>query len=710
MNKEPIGLYIFRYAVGFGILAFMAMLYWSSLVLEEKEREIQADLAEIKNDLFTLRSEINKTHDDVMHALLESLQRPIQNQTPPYPALKAATSKKLMDESLPNLLQEDPFYTKTLPQLLGTNFKPAGFFQLAAVGRPASLHPFSNWQNVSSWYDQCSVSVAGLQFGKYETFAPDMAQKIELRRSADEKTVEYWVFLRDNVYWHPLSTRMFSESINMDAHFLRRHKVTAHDFKFYFDAVMNPYVQEPGAVALRTYLNDLEEITVVDDLTFIVRWKTKEVVGSDGKPSYQAKYISKQMTGGLRPLASFVYQYFPDGKKIIDDDSNPDTYRTNSAWAQNFGQHWARNIIPSCGPWIFEGMTDREIRFKRNADHYQPLAVLVEGSIDQFKETPDSVWQEFKANKLDQYLLQPEQVIELSNFLNSEQYQQQASKGDAIKRLDYIARSYVYVGWNQAKPLFKSAKVRQALTMAIDRDRIIQQYLNGLGIPINGPFHLYSSSYDNTIKPWPFNLEAARLLLEQEGWYDSENDGVINKVVDGIDTPFEFSLTYYVKNPTTKAIVEYIATSLKELGIICNLNGVDVADLSTAFEDKSFDALMLGWSLGTPPEEIRQLWSSAGAKEKGSSNAIGFANDEVDKIIEKLDYAFEAEERTKLYHRFDQIIHDECPYTFLYTPKSVLLYRDYLQNVWIPADRQDLIPGANVAEPSSSIYWIKKHA
>lgn len=710
MNKEPIGLYIFRFVLGFGLFAFMAMLYWSSLVLEEQVHEIQSNLAEIKNDLFIIQGNMESTKSEVLRVLLESSPEVIPHERGDSREKKNSTSHSQMDSTLPNLLQEDKFYTDTLPKLLGANFKPHGILQHATIGKPANLHPFSNWQNVSSWHEQCGVTVARLQFGKYETFAPNMAKKVEMRHRSSDGAIEYWIFLRDNVFWQPLTLEMFSEPVNMAAHFLRKHKVTAHDFKFYVDAIMNPYVQESGAVSMRTFLSDLEELTVVDDLTFIARWKTKNIDNGDGNPEPMAKYVSKQITGGLRPLASFVYKYFPNGKKIVEDDNDPATYRTNSVWAQNFVQHWARNIIPSCGPWVFEGMTDHEIRFKRNADHYDPLAVLVEGSVELFKETPDAVWQDFKGDKLDIYALQPEQQIELSNFLSSSSYMQQKKKGDAIERLDYIARSYSYVGWNQARPFFKSKKVRQALTMAIDRDRIIQQTLNGLGITINGPFYPYSPSYDKELKPWPFDLEAAKQLLQQEGWYDSDNDGILNKTIDGIAVPFQFSLTYYVKNPTTKAIVEYIATSLKELGIQCNLNGVDVADLSAAFDEKSFDAIVLGWSLGTPPEEIRQLWSSAGAKEKGSSNAIGFANAEVDEIIEKLDYAYEQGERIKLYHRFDRIIHDECPYTFLYTPKAALLYRSYLQNVWIPADRQDLVPGANMAEPDSSIYWIKKNA
>ncbi len=77
--------------------------------------------------------------------------------------------------------------------------------------------------------------------------------------------------------------------------------------------------------------------------------------------------------------------------KIVTDDKDPETYRKNSAWAQNFNNHWARNIIVSCGPYIFTGMTDRQISFKRNPHYYQPYAVLFEGMEVEFKDSPDAI-------------------------------------------------------------------------------------------------------------------------------------------------------------------------------------------------------------------------------------------------------------------------------------------------------------------------------
>lgn len=723
MNKEPIGLYIFRFVLGLALFAFMGMLYWSSVLVEDNLRHLRSEISSLKNDMFSIRAKTDKMCDKMVSKILqnqENWQKVIQKigVEPKEGAIEQEEAKgasKLerrhrphIDPMLPNLLSEDLFYAETLPRLLGPNFEAHGTFQGAAVGKPNDLHPFSNWSHILAWTAMCRVSAARMETGKYETFAPNMAIKIESRSRKDSTASEFWIHLRDAVYWQPLSEKMFADKVELAPKFLRKHQVTAHDFKFFFDAVMNPHVQKPGAVALRNYIGDIEEIEVVDDLTFVVRWRTHEVVKEGGESISKIKYIGRMWTGALTPLPRFVYQYFADGTKIVDDDGDPETYRKNSVWAQNFSEHWAKNIIVSCGPWIFKEMTDRQIKFRRNPDHFFPYDNLAKKSVFVFKNSPDNVWQEFKTKAIDTHVLRPDQLVELDDFLASDLYKQQEKEGAAVKRIDYNGRTYAYIGWNMNKAFFKSQKVRQALTQAIDRKRIIDQYLNGMGMQVTGPFSPFSSAYDKTIPPWPFDPDRSREILEGEGWYDSDGDGIIDKVVDGKATPFDFSLTYYVKNPTSKAICEYVSTALKEIGIRCRLNGVDLGDLSAEMDDKEFDAVLMGWAGGTPPEDPRQLWHSEGAKEPGSSNIVGFANGEADLLIEKLAFEDNKEARGKLYHRFHRIINEEQPYTFLYAPKTVMLYREYIKNVFIPAERQDLIPGADVAEPLSSIFWIKK--
>lgn len=704
MNKEPIGLYIFRFIVGFGLFAFMAMLYWSSLLLEEDMRNLRLDLAGINENIQELTDENIKIKNILeTRSYSKDQSQPGEENSQKKNNLGVLNQRKQIDATLPNLLAEDPFYLKVLPGLLGKDFKPHGTFHQATIGRPDNLHPFSEWGTVQEWVGMCTVTVARLKFGIYETFAPNMAIKVESRVNKDNQQ-EYWIHLRDNVYWQPLQANLFPADMKLAPHFLKKHKVTAEDFKFYFDAVMNP---KAGKASFRTYIQDIEEFRVIDPLTFAVRWKTEEIKQPDGSTKLKTKYSSKFITGGLLPLASFVYKYFSDGTKIIEDDNDPETYRKSIIWAQNFAQHWAQNIIPSCGAWIFDGMNEQSIKFRRNPDHFFPLDVLFEKRETAFREEGSSIWQQFKLNKMESYALAPEQFAEYNTFIKSPQYKQQESEGAAIKRLDYVDPFYTFIGWNEAKPYFKSKKVRKALTMAIDRQRIIRQNLNGLGLEINGTFYIYSDAYDKSIKPLPYDPRKARALLAEEGWYDSDGDGIIDKEIDGKRVPFKFSLTYYIKNDTAKGIVEYISTTLKEIGISCELNGVDITDLSVKFKDQSFDAVMISWSLGTPPEDPKQIWYSNKNKESGSSNVIGFSNAEVDAIIDQLEFEDDKKKRTELYHRFDQILHEEQPYTFLFTPKRVLLYREKLQNVFLPVDRKDLVPDANIASPDSGIFWIK---
>lgn len=695
MKRETFGLYIFKLLLIFGLFVWTAMLYWSSLLVEEDNQTLQKEMNDLKAEFADLKKQNEKNRSSINTIKTNELQQTKETKS-------TTSDRPFIDPKLPNILQEDPFYETTLPKLLGENFTPHGTLHDSSLGKPDDLHPFSNWAQVVSWTDLCNTSVARSLFGKYESFAPNMAVKMERRGN------EFWIHLRDDVYWEPLSPDMFSGKINLAPQFLRKNKVTAHDFKFRYDATMNPFNQESGALAARTYLADIEKVEVKDDFTFIVSWKAGKIPGS-ADTSPKIKYIAAQITGGFTPLASFIYKYFPDGTKIIEDDADPDTYLKNSVWAQNFTKHWAKNIIVSCGPWVFEEMNDNGIKFRRNSNYFNPLDALIEKQEITFRNSVESIWQDFIGNHTESTLLSPDQVEEFDNFLKSDRYQQQVKEHAAIKRLDYVARVFQYVGWNEANPLFKSKKVRQALTSAIDRQRIIKQNLHGMGIEITGPFYVYSKSYNKSIRPIPYDLLHAKALLEEEGWYDSNGDGIIDKEIDGKRVPFQFSLTYYVKNALGKSICDYIATSLKQIGIDCRLNGVDVADLSASLDGKTFDAIYMAWLLGTPPEDPRQLWYSTGAKEPGSSNIIGFANKEIDAIIDQLDYEDNPEKRLELYYKFQEIIHDEQPYTFLFTPKRIMLYREYLENVFIPADRQDLVPGADIGEPSSSIYWIKEH-
>lgn len=690
IKQESWPITLLKLALGIGIFFLLLMLYWSSNLVEEDLIAIKNEIQGFKKELRTLTEGV-KIQENKDSSLKSSSSHP-----------KNVTLRPHIDPSLPNMLEVDPFEDRYV-DILGENFSPNGTFYSATYGKPDTLHPFSNFAEISSWISLCGIYLAKTHIGKYEQMAPYGALKIEERTNKEGKP-EFWVHLREDVFWEPLEKRFFPEGFKLSDHFLKRYPVTSEDYKFFFDAVMNPFVQEPGAVAIRTYIDDIVDFEIIDDLTFVVRWKT--IKTSDDQ--IIIRYIARKWTAALRPLASFVFKYFADGKKIVEDDQDKNTYRNSSLWAQNFSQHFAKNVIPSCGAWTFDGFTERSISFKRNPNFFDPHGALANRTEVFFKNSPDTIWQEFKRGSLDTYNLLASQEKEFQDFLESPLYKNQKENDELVNRLSYFQRSFTWVGWNQKNPLFKSKAIRQALTIAIDRRRIIDEILGGKAVEIHGTFFVFSPSTDPNISPWPYDPLLAKRILEQEGFADLDGDGILEGEIDGKRVPFRFSLTYFVKNPTTKATCESIATQLKEIGIDCKLNGVDVTDLSSSIDEKSFDALFLAWGLATPPEDPRQLWHSSEAKKPGSSNAIGFSNKDADRIIERLEYEYNQEKRIELYHQFDRLIHEEQPYTFLYTPEISLLYRNWIHNVFLPLKRQDLIPGAEVAEPNSGLFFTTK--
>ncbi|ESN89292.1 oligopeptide transport system, binding protein [Chlamydia suis MD56] len=672
------------------------LLYWSSDLLEK-------DVKCIKKELRTL-------HEDVLELVrVSNQQKSLIQSMNAHVSPEICVSENCGDPAFPNLLCSDPYVEKVVPTLLKEDFIPKGVIRTAQVGRPDNLSPFNGFVNIVRFYELCVPALATEHIGKYEEFAPSLALKVEEHYVDDGSgDKEFHIYLRPNMFWEPIDPTLFPKNVTLAEVFLKPHPVTAYDVKFYYDVVMNPYVAEMRAVALRSYFEDIVSVRVENDLKLVVRWRAHTVCNEHGEEEKKVPYSAFANTLALQPLPCFVYQYFANGEKIVQDDSDPDTYRKDSVWAQNFSSHWAYNYIVSCGAFRFAGMDDEKITLVRNPNYYNPRAALVEKRYVYMKDSTDALFQDFKAGKVDIAYFPPNHVENLASFMKTSAYKEQVARGEAILEKNSSDRSYSYIGWNCLSLFFKNRAVRQAMNMLIDRERIIEQCLDGRGSVISGPFSLCSPSYNRNVEGWQYSPEEASRKLEEEGWIDADGDGIREKVIDGVVVPFRFRLCYYVKSVTARTIAEYVATVCKEVGIECCLLGLDMADYSQALEEKNFDAILSGWCLGTPPEDPRSLWHSEGALEKGSANAVGFCNEEVDRIIEQLSYEYNPDKRQELYHRFHEVIHEESPYAFLYSRQYSLVHKEYVKNIFIPTEHQDLIPGAQDETVNLSMMWVDR--
>jgi peptide/nickel transport system substrate-binding protein len=232
------------------------------------------------------------------------------------------------------------------------------------------------------------------------------------------------------------------------------------------------------------------------------------------------------------------------------------------------------------------------------------------------------------------------------------------------RKFRYPANAFTYLGYNLTSTIFEDKTVRQALAYAIDRQSIIDGVLMGIGQPCTGPFSHVSWAYNPAVKPYPYDPERARRMLEDAGWQDANGDGVLEK--NG--RPFHFTILTNQGNSERIHAAEIIQQNFRKVGINAKIRVMEWQAFLEQIDKRSFDAIILGWSMSRDPD-LYDIWHSSKTK-KGEYNFIGYKNPEVDRLLVQGRRIFDIEKRKKIYYRIHEILADEQPYAFLYVPDA----------------------------------------
>lgn len=220
-------------------------------------------------------------------------------------------------------------------------------------------------------------------------------------------------------------------------------------------------------------------------------------------------------------------------------------------------------------------------------------------------------------------------------------------------------RLYYFVAWNNANPLFQSKRVRQALTMAIDRQEIIDNLLYGFGKPCTGPIPpILEWAYNSRVKPFAFDPQKAKQMLAEEGWKDRDGDGWLDK--DG--TPFEFTVKTNMDNQVRVDALTMIQDDLKEIGVKVTPRLLEWTVYVNDVFGGNFEACIAGWSARLSPDPTAVFHS----KSTDQFNFVSYANPRVDQLIESGRVEFDRDKAQKIWYEFQELIYSDQPYTFLF--------------------------------------------
>ncbi len=228
---------------------------------------------------------------------------------------------------------------------------------------------------------------------------------------------------------------------------------------------------------------------------------------------------------------------------------------------------------------------------------------------------------------------------------------------------------FSYVGWNPKNPLFKDKKVRQALTMAIDRQTIIQNVSYGQGVVCDSPFPLHSWANDPKDKPWPFDPDKSRQYLKEAGW-KMGTDGLLHKTIAGKDTPFKFTLITIQGAVSAERVATIMQQQMKQLGIEVDLQVYEwTTFLSQYLDPRKFDAYLGAWAI-TPDPDCYQLFHSSQRGEH-QYNFVDYDNKQMDRLLMEGRQTLDTAKRQKIYWKIQSILHEDQPYTFLVVPNHL---------------------------------------
>jgi ABC-type transport system substrate-binding protein len=257
---------------------------------------------------------------------------------------------------------------------------------------------------------------------------------------------------------------------------------------------------------------------------------------------------------------------------------------------------------------------------------------------------------EFYAGTIDAYSVQPHQVARLAS-------------DQRFQSFSGTSYSYSYIAFNLRRPPFDDPKVRRALSMAIDVDKMIEYVLYHQAERTTGPFPKQTDFYNPAVAPVAYDPEAAKQLLAEAGWRQNA-EGRLEK--NG--RKFQFTLITNSGNDTRKTLLAIAQDAWKRLGVEVR---TDLVEWSVFIKERvnklDFDALILGWTTGIDPD-LYQIWHSSQVGPH-QLNFAGYSNPQADELILRIRQEYDFDRQVELCRRLHDLIAADHPYTFLYVPK-----------------------------------------
>jgi len=389
----------------------------------------------------------------------------------------------------------------------------------------------------------------------------------------------------------------------------------AKDVVFTYEVLVSSKISSPYSANFR-FVKSLEAI---DEFTLKVIYK---------EPYFKA-------------LETWMMGILPE--HILKDEQNlmNSSFNTNPIGTGAYRLHQlehSKNIILSAFDDYFEGRAKIDtISFHVIADPMTRFLMLKSGALDVGSIEPMQYERQLKSDFFDKFNI-----------------------------YENISQSYTYLGFNLRLDKFKNPKIREALSLAINREELVKILFFDHAKVCTGPFLPGTKAFNQNVKAPNQDIKRAKELLAEAG-YDEKN-------------PFTFEIATSNSSDIRPYAAQILQHQLKKAGVIVTLRVMEwQAFLNMVVFPHKFDTVLLGWGLSPTPDPY-MFWHSDNDKQ-GGFNLVGYHNPEINRMIEESQSMIDGEKLSAIWRGMFKIITDENPYLFLYIPNSITTVGKNIKNV-----------------------------
>ena len=219
------------------------------------------------------------------------------------------------------------------------------------------------------------------------------------------------------------------------------------------------------------------------------------------------------------------------------------------------------------------------------------------------------------------------------------------------------------MGLNPSHKPFADKRVRQAINHAIDTDLVIKRLAKEKAYRAVSWLPLTSPAFDKDRKPYAYDPDKAKKLLEEAGYKDG----------------FEFEWTTSQNESWGLPIVEGVIPMLAKVGIKVKVKLVEAAVLNEVIPKGEYQAYI--WSNATGPDPLAALKCYHSKTPRTACNYVGYNNPAYDKLVDEAAQTDDPVKRVALMKQADGVLYDDAPVWFFNYNKAVMAYQPWVHGV-----------------------------